>query len=189
MGNPVVQVVGLSVLTAAFGTITQWAMRQIPHDLLWLGSINPMKLLDGEMSLGRTFGYEGYRAYEVGVAFHFLVSIIFTTLYVIAFEIRGKATPRSGVYLSLVHLLIGGIAMGFTPQVHDYFTSSSSSSSPTTFLEHPGFFTVNNGPWPVSAFIVYHLLYGYILGSLYEVQSTSSSSSSNANKTSKKKNI
>jgi len=81
-------------------------------------------------------------------------------LYAAAFEhITRSAGVRAGLLVSLVHLALGGLAVGLLGVMHPLVPHA---------MPAPGLFMAAYGPLGVLAFIASHLAFGAIVGAIYK---------------------
>jgi hypothetical protein len=114
-----------------------------------------------EMILGTVTGMEpGVAAWTLGFVVHLVISGAIALLYGIGFEhVAHRAGAMPGILFSLLHIVIGGLALGSIPRIHPLVTEEGMSA--------PGLFMSNLGDAGVLAFFVLHAAYGAIVGTLY----------------------
>eukprot|EP01113_Clastostelium_recurvatum_P045033 TRINITY_DN767_c0_g1_i1.p1 TRINITY_DN767_c0_g1~~TRINITY_DN767_c0_g1_i1.p1 ORF type:complete len:299 (-),score=80.51 TRINITY_DN767_c0_g1_i1:92-949(-) len=155
--SPFSQILTIGLITGLMGTVVEFLVRHMPK------GYHAMKLMNIELMMGTMFGFSGTTAFLVGLACHCAISIILTSLYAAVFEIRGEAGPKVGFMVSLVHLAVAGLLTGFTSVVHFF-------NAPMThhmYMEHPGVFMYAYGPYYVYGFVLFHIVYGTMVGALY----------------------
>jgi hypothetical protein len=82
-------------------------------------------------------------------------------LYATGFQYLTRRTGlAAGVGLAIVHTLISGLALAALPAVHPLMRARISSE--------PGIFKSNLGTLDACAFVALHLLYGALVGLLYD---------------------
>jgi hypothetical protein len=115
-----------------------------------------------EMILGTWFGLDpGVGTWLFGLVVHLAIGGVIGLIYGAGFEYwLHRSRWSTGVGLSVIHLVIAGIIIGGLPAVHPLIPE---------VLMAPGPFLVNFGLSGVVAFIALHLIYGGIVGSMYEV--------------------
>jgi hypothetical protein len=79
-------------------------------------------------------------------------------LYAAVFEAIGRSSWGWGLLGGIVHLIIGGLVIGWISAVHP---------SIPEVISDPGYYTANFGPDSVAAFSLLHLIYGIIVGGIY----------------------
>lgn len=116
--------------------------------------------LNAELMLGTMLGYPpGEEAWLLGLGVHLAVSAVIALLYAAAFEgIARRAGPAAGFSFSIVHLLMAGLAMWMLPAMHPMIPEQ---------MPAPGAFMVNMGAPNVALFVVEHVLFGMIVGTIY----------------------
>jgi hypothetical protein len=114
------------------------------------------------MLLGTMFGLApGGAAWFLGFVVHLIVSGLIAFLYGWGFEYgTHKANAGIGAAFSVVHIIVGGLFLGVMPALHPLIPG---------MLGSPGIFLSNLGFAGVAAFIILHVLYGLIVGSIYGV--------------------
>lgn len=110
--------------------------------------------------LGTMLGVSiGTGAWLVGFIMHLVVSGLIALLYALGFEyITHRAGSIVGLGFSLVHIILAGLFLGIIPSIHPRIP---------TQLNAPGIFLSNIGTGGVIEFVLFHLIYGLIVGSLY----------------------
>ena len=79
--------------------------------------------------------------------------------YAATFEsLTRKADAMTGILVALVPMVVEGLWLGFMDRMHPLVPK---------MIQSPGFFMSNHGSMGVIAFIVAHLAFGAIVGSLY----------------------
>lgn len=79
-------------------------------------------------------------------------------LYAAVFEAIGRSSWGWGLLLGVVHLIIGGLVLGWISAVHP---------SIPEVIRDPGYYTANFGPDSVAGFGLLHLIFGAIVGGIY----------------------
>ena len=69
-----------------------------------------------------------------------------------------RADAMTGVLLAIAPMAIEGLMLGFMDKMHPLIPQT---------MQSPGFFMSNHGPMGVIGFVVSHLAFGAIVGSLY----------------------
>jgi hypothetical protein len=99
-------------------------------------------------------------AWLVGAAMSIVTSGCVGLLYAIGFEYVTKGSGIvAGVGLAVVHTVISGLGLALLPVVHPLMRIDVSAK--------PGVFKRHLGLPDMSAFVVLHLLFGALVGSLY----------------------
>ena len=117
--------------------------------------------VDVELMLGTLLGEPPSVAIRmIGLIVHLVISGLIALLYAAGFEyVMQRAGWRVGLAFSLVHLLIAGIFLGVIPALHPLVPE---------VMPAPGAFMANLGILGIGAFVLLHLLYGAIVGTMYE---------------------
>jgi hypothetical protein len=118
--------------------------------------------------VGTGFTQRRDHADAVGFAVHFVIGVLFATLYAAIFESLRTATWWLGALLGVGHaLFILAALMPLLPSVHPRMASETHGPTPTRMLQPAGFFALNYGRRTAVVAIVAHVLYGAILGAGY----------------------
>ena len=113
-----------------------------------------------EMMLGTMFFPQGSLAWVAGFTMHLIVSALIALIYAWGFErVTHRAGWTIGVLFALIHIPIGGIVMGVIPVMHPMIPE---------MMPPPGAFMAGMGMMGVMAFVAEHLVYGAIVGAVYE---------------------
>ncbi len=110
------------------------------------------------------------RAHVVGAAVHLVNGWLFSLLYVAAFHAWGAATWWHGVAIGAVHGTFVLVAlMPILPGMHPRMAREEEAPDRSPLLEPPGFLGLNYGARTPVFVLVAHLLFGAVLGGLYEL--------------------
>ncbi|UJR85514.1 hypothetical protein [Sandaracinus amylolyticus] len=121
-----------------------------------LGKVVPVSV---EMILGTLFLPRGVGAWVLGLVLHLVISGAIALLYGLGFErITHRATAGIGAAFSIVHVVIGGLALAALPAIHPLIPEQ---------IRAPGMFMSSIGFGGVLLFLIEHLVYGAIVGQLY----------------------
>lgn len=123
-----------------------------------------------EMMLGSMItGATNDPTWLLGLVMHLFIGGVFGLIYGEIFE-RGtrRATVSGGAALGFIHAVLAGFAMAFIPVIHPIITEEYAS---------PGLYMANLGVWAVVTFFAVHILYGMIMGALYEPRPVRASTS------------
>ena len=126
------------------------APQQMRMDLLrLLGTMTPMRL-------------PLPAAYLAGAMMHAGASVLFAFVHVGLFEVTGinEDLVLWGLLLGLGHWMFSGMMMGMMPLLHPLVAKGE--------LENPGPFALSMGPMTATGFLMLHLLFGVVVGGLYE---------------------
>lgn len=117
--------------------------------------------IDVEMMLGTLIGLAPgtIGTWIVGLVMHLVISGLIALIYAWGFEnVTHRADWGTGALFSIVHIIIGGLAMGLMPFIHPMIPE---------IMAAPGVFAVNLGTGAVLLFLVGHLVYGAFVGGIY----------------------
>ena len=110
------------------------------------------------------------RALVVGIAFHVLNGWLFALLYAALLEAMNRTTWWLGAGIGLVHaLFVLAVGMPLLPGFHPRMVSEYYGPTPNRRLQPPGFLALNYGRRTPIVTIVAHVIYGAIIGGLYEL--------------------
>jgi hypothetical protein len=121
--------------------------------------------------LGTMFTANRDRAGLVGFLVHVAVGWTFAALYAAGFESLGRATWWIGAAGGLLHglfVLVAGVSM--LPGLHPRMASERHGPTPTRALQPPGFMALHYGKWTPLIALAAHVVYGSLLGALYELR-------------------
>lgn len=115
-----------------------------------------------EIMQGTMLGFApGTTAWIAGFIMHLMISGLIALIYAVGFEyVTHRAGWLMGVAFSIIHLLIGGVVMGMVPAMHPMIPEQ---------MPAPGYFMSGMGAMGVVLFTVEHLIYGAIVGAMYQV--------------------
>lgn len=120
--------------------------------------------------LGTMFTADRDRAAVLGFIAHLVNGWVFAFLYAAAFERWSLASWWLGGSLGLAHGLVILIAvLPLLPGLHPRMASETRGPEPTRALEPPGFMGLNYGRQTPIIALIAHVVYGAIIGSLYQV--------------------
>lgn len=113
-----------------------------------------------EMILGSMITVEvGVFTWILGFVVHLLVSGLIGLAYGAGFEhVTHLAGAGTGALLSIVHILVGGLMMGWVGNIHPLMPE---------FVAPPGAFMAMLGGIGVALFVLTHVLYGAMVGGVY----------------------
>ncbi|MEW6731078.1 MAG: hypothetical protein AB1489_07065 [Acidobacteriota bacterium] len=117
--------------------------------------------------IGTLFGLSPSQAtWLFGYILYLIIAGLIGIIYAIAFEtITQQADWKIGAMFGLIHLAVSGLFLGILPIIHPAIPE---------VIPAPGPFAINLGVVNVASFVVFHLIYGAIVGALYQpVQYTS----------------
>ncbi|HZT06230.1 MAG TPA: hypothetical protein VFC51_04310 [Chloroflexota bacterium] len=123
--------------------------------------------------LGTIFTPDRDRARLLGFVVHLLNGWWIALVYGALFETQGDATWWAGAAMGLVHGIFVLVAlMPILPGLHPRMASEQRGPTPTKELEPPGFMALNYGRRTPISVIVSHVVYGIILGLMYQTAAT-----------------
>lgn len=112
-----------------------------------------------ELILGTLFVDPGPAAWLIGLVAFLVGSGLIALLYGVGFEyVAHRAGTKTGIALSLIHIVVGGAFLGALPAIHPRVTE---------MLQAPGPYLANLGIIGILAFVALHLMYGALVGGLY----------------------
>ena len=141
------------VATAVMTTVLYMGIAMMPKQM----TMNLLYMLGTMMTRSIT------PAYIVGAMMHAMMGIAFALIHagVYAGLDIESGLVGWGLLLGLVHWLIVGMGMGMVGVVHPMMRSGK--------MMAPGVFVKNHPPMTVMGFLMLHLIYGLVVGLLYEV--------------------
>lgn len=154
-------------MTIIAGGLLATTALTIVHALgMWLG----LTRMSTPVILGTMVSADRDRAMFSGTLIHLVLGWIFALLYGGLFEAAGFATWWLGALLGMAHeLFMLGVVVPALPAIHPRMASERQGPDPTRALQPPGFLALNYGRQTVLVGALAHLLYGGILGALYQV--------------------
>lgn len=131
--------------------------------LIAMARLLGMTTMDLELKLGSMISQEvNATSWVTGLVMHLIISGLIACIYAVGFEyVAHKASWLIGLGFAVIHTIIGGIFVGMMGQIHPLMPSDA--------LPAPGPFAINFGTMTTVGFIVAHLIYGAIVGAMYEV--------------------
>lgn len=113
-----------------------------------------------EMMLGSMLsGALDAGSWLLGFVMHVIIGGVFGLIYAALFEYSlGRAGGGPGLAIGAVHAVIAGLLLGVIPTIHPMMPE---------WLSVPGFFFGSLGLLGVVTFVVLHLLFGALVGTLY----------------------
>ncbi|MFQ5878916.1 MAG: hypothetical protein ACE5IZ_01915 [Dehalococcoidia bacterium] len=112
--------------------------------------------------LGTMMVPAGVVAYMMGAMMHAGASAIFGIIHGAVFS-AGDITDAAaawGLLFGLVHWAVAGMALGMMPMMHPRVRNGEMAA--------PGFYALNYPPLTAMGFLMLHLVYGVLVGALYE---------------------
>ena len=148
---------GAAIAAGAVATVVMTAMlymgmammpRQMPMNILYM--------------LGTMMSRNTMMAYVAGSMMHAMMGIAFALVHAAAFKGLDltSALVAWGVLFGFVHYLIVGMGMGMIGTMHPLMRTGQ--------MPAPGIFVSNLPRMTVMGFLMVHLVYGLVVGVLYE---------------------
>jgi hypothetical protein len=125
--------------------------------------------LNVELLLGSMLTHDlSFLSGVIGAVLYLLIAGLIACLYATGFAyVTQRASWGIGLFFSLVHLGMAGLAMEALGDIHPLLIRP-----PLPLLEGhllaPGLFATNFGVMTVAGFVVLHFVYGGIVGALYQ---------------------
>ncbi|HVL69366.1 MAG TPA: hypothetical protein VM364_19065 [Vicinamibacterales bacterium] len=112
------------------------------------------------------------RALVTGVAFHIINGWMFAFLYAAILEAFGRTDAWIGAGIGFAQaLFVLAVGMPLLPGVHPRMVSEYYGPTPNRRLQPPGFMALNYWRQTPIVTIAAHVVYGAIIGGLYELAS------------------
>lgn len=107
-------------------------------------------------------------AMVIGFGIHFALGVAFGLLYAWTFESLNRSSWWLGLLFGVLHgAFMLTVFIQVLPYIHPRMASKHRGPTPTRQLEPPGFLALNYGRNTPLVTMVAHVLYGLILGALY----------------------
>ncbi len=137
--------------------------------LMMLGRMMGMTEMNLEIALGSMMTQAlNPMSWGIGLVMHLVISGFIACIYAFGFEyVTQRANWAIGAGFAVVHLIIAGLVMGMMGMMHPLMVSPP-APPPEGQLLAPGPFAANFGTMTTMAFIMLHLIYGAVVGALYE---------------------
>lgn len=127
--------------------------------------------LDLPLVLGTLVTADPDRARVAGFFIHLAVGQGFALGYVTIFTLVHGATWWLGALLGLLHVAVAlMVILPLLPGVHPRMASHRAGPASTAVLEPPGLLALNYGVQTPAVAIVAHLVYGIVLGLLFQAR-------------------
>ena len=127
--------------------------------------------LDIPLVLGTLVTDDPDRARVAGFIIHIVIGQCFALGYAATFALLHYASWWLGALLGLLHVAIAlTVILPLLPGLHLRMASSRSGPESTAVLEPPGLFALNYGIQTPAVAIGAHLVYGSVLGLLFQVR-------------------
>ena len=113
-----------------------------------------------EIMLGTMMLQPGTAAFLVGLIMHLIISGMIALIYAWGFEqVTHRSSAAIGAGFGIIHGIIGGMFMGMMPMMHPLIPEQ---------MPAPGAFMSNMGAMGVMAEMVLHVIYGAVVGGIYQ---------------------
>ena len=150
---------------ALFGLIATTALTAV----LIAAQLAGLTRLDLPLVLGTLVAEDPDRARVAGFFIHLGAGQGFALGYAAMFALLHRATWWIGALLGLLHVAVAlTVLLPLLPGVHPRMASQRAGPSSTATLEPPGLLALNYGIQTPAVAIVAHLVYGSILGLLFQ---------------------
>jgi len=127
--------------------------------------------LDLPLVLGTVVTADPDRARVAGFFIHLVVGMGFALGYAAMFALVHSATWWLGALLGLLHVAVAlMVLLPLLPGVHPRMASHRAGPASTAVLEPPGLLALNYGVQTPAVAIAAHLVYGIVLGLLFQVR-------------------
>ena len=149
--------------------------------LVWgfAGTVVLTTILSGSQGLGMTrmnipyllgtmFTADRDRAKPLGIALHVVNGLVFSLVYVAAFEVWGGPTWWKGAAIGFVHAAFVVVAaLPALPGLHPRMASERLGPTEVRQLEPPGFLGLHYGIQTPVSIVIAHIVFGVVLGAFY----------------------
>jgi hypothetical protein len=148
-----------ALVAGVLGTIAMTTAIRAAAELGWTR-------MDIPFLLGTAVTPRRDRAQAIGYALHFLIGVIFSLLYHLAFDVMNGAGWMRGAAIGLLHGIFVGTTLvnAMLPLVHPRMGTPMSASDSTPLLEPPGFLLLNYGRMTPVVTLVSHVIFGAVVG-------------------------
>lgn len=96
--------------------------------------------------------------WALGFVMHLVISGLIALIYAAVFEAIRRSNWFLGLIGGAIHAVIAGFVLLWMPAIHPLMPDT---------ITAPGAFAINYGMTTAVAFVILHLIYGMIVGSLY----------------------
>ena len=152
---------------ALFGVVATTALTAVMIAAQMAG----LTRLDLPLVLGTVVTADPDRARVAGFFIHLAVGMGFALGYAAMFDLVHSATWWFGALLGLLHVAVAlMVLLPLLPGVHPRMASHRASPASTAVLEPPGLLALNYGAQTPAVAIVAHLVYGIVLGLLFQAR-------------------
>jgi uncharacterized membrane protein YagU involved in acid resistance len=152
---------------ALFGLIATTALTAVMIAAQMAG----LTRLDLPLVLGTVVTPDPDRARVAGFFIHLVVGMGFALGYAATFALVHRATWWLGALLGLLHVAVAlMVLLPLLPGVHPRMASHRAGPASKAVLEPPGLLALNYGMQTPTVAIVAHLVYGIVLGLLFQAR-------------------
>jgi uncharacterized membrane protein YagU involved in acid resistance len=152
---------------ALFGVVATTALTAVMIAAQMAG----LTRLDLPLVLGTVVTADPDRARVAGFFIHLVVGMGFALGYAAMFALVHSATWWFGGLLGLLHVAVAlMVLLPLLPGVHPRMASHRAGPASTAVLEPPGLLALNYGVQTPAVAIVAHLVYGIVLGLLFQAR-------------------
>lgn len=122
--------------------------------------------MDLPFLLGTALSDDRRRAKVWGYLLHFVMGLIFASIYAMCFKAVGRSGALLGSALGAVHALFTSTVLVnvLLPVVHPRIGSPETAANQTALIESPGFLMLNYGRSTALVNLAAHVAYGAIVG-------------------------
>lgn len=118
--------------------------------------------------LGTMFTPDRDRAKVIGFVVHLVNGLVFSLVYVLAFQAWHRATWWLGGAIGAVHAaFVLTVGMRILPGIHPRMANERHGPTVARALEPPGFLALHYGARTPISVLVAHIVFGMILGAFY----------------------
>lgn len=129
--------------------------------------------IDFPFILGTIFTPDRDRAKIYGFIVHVAFGLVFSLLYVLAFESWRRSNWWLGSIIGVAHAsFVLLVLMWLLPGVHPRMASENHGPTVTRQLEPPGFLGLNYGIQTPISVLISHVVFGTVLGACYRLSGT-----------------
>ncbi len=146
---------GLAFFAGALGGAVMVALLIVAR-IAGMGELNLAMTL-GSMVTGQVTA----ATWALGFVMHLVLNGLIALIYAAAFEAMRRSTWWLGLIGGALHAAIAGFVMLLYPTIHPLIPD---------VIAAPGAFAANYGAAVAGAFFVVHLVYGAIVGGIYETE-------------------
>jgi hypothetical protein len=152
---------------ALFGLVATTALTAV----MIAAQLAGLTRLDLPLVLGTLVTGDPDRARAAGFFIHLAVGMCFALGYAAMFALVHSATWWLGALFGLLHVAVAlMVLLPLLPGVHPRMASNRAGPASTAVLEPPGLLALNYGVQTPAVATAAHLVYGIVLGLLFQVR-------------------